>query len=154
MFLQGCKAAGRNYGLKERVFLSVQQRTHADHRADETHDIRNQSKFKLRICTDLTPQSELRANPEFNTFLDLFQCDFWLVIRDDFPSDSIRYSGLHAWPPISGSSKFQFRSRAKFLTDSEANADQKAPAEVVFAGSEFDRRGSQYEIRSGSLELG
>lgn len=137
------------------MFLRVQQRTHADNGTDETHDIRNHSKFKLRICTDLKPQSELRADPGFNAFSDPFQCDLRPVIRSDFPPDSICHSGLYTWFPIRGiSSKFLFRSRDQFIANSEVDADPKAPSEVFFAGSESNRRGSQHEICSGSFELG
>lgn len=136
------------------MFLSLQQRTHADDRTDEAHDIRNHSKFKLRICTDLKPQSELRADPEFNAFPHPFQYEIWPVIRSDFPPDSIPHSSLYTWFPNRISSKFQFRSRHKCIANPEVDADPKAPSKVFFIGSELNGRGNQHEICSGSFELG
>lgn len=136
------------------MFLSVQQRPRADSGADEAHDIRNQSEFKLRVCTDLKCQSELRADPGSNAFPDPVQRDLRPVIRADFPPDPICHSCIYTWLPIRISSKFQLRSGDKFPANSEADADPKAPSQVISTGSEFNRRGNQHEICSGSFELG
>ena len=136
------------------MFLSVQQRPRADDGADEAHDIRNLSEFKLRICTDLSPQHELRADAGSHTFPDPVQRDLGPVVRADFPPDPICHSCLYAWLPIRVSSKFRLRRGDKHPADSEADADPKAPSQVVSAGPEFNRRGNQHEICSGPFELG
>lgn len=128
------------------MFLNVQQRPRADDRADEAHDLRNHAEFKLGIRTDHELQSELRAD----ALPDPTQCD----LGPDFPPDPICHSCVYTWLPIWSASKFQLRGRDKFTADSEADADSKASYEVISAGSEFNRRGNQHEVCSGSVELG